>query len=138
MQKVIKELNDAGDKNISFMALKTCLTSERCIGHPTAAAYVSRGEAIIEQISKTTGWEKGSTGETTDTESQTDTDTKAPDTDSDTVAPDTGKVTEPSTNEPSTEKPPKNEKGCKSTVISAVAMVAVSCAAAVALKKKED
>lgn len=139
MEKVVKELNDAGDKNISFMALKTCTVKEKCIGHPTAAAYVSRGEAIIEQISKVTGWQKGGSEEPTETTSQPTTETNTSEPGSDTKAPDTNKEPEPtSTNEPSTEKTSEQNKGCKSTVVSAVAMVAVSCAAAVALKKKED
>ncbi len=59
MEAVINELIEEGDEKLSFMRLASCSDSERSIGHPTAAAYVSRGEAMIERISQRMGWVAG-------------------------------------------------------------------------------
>ncbi|MBO5203565.1 MAG: hypothetical protein J6B72_03015, partial [Clostridia bacterium] len=57
MQTVIKELQDAGDEHISFVVLENCdESSERKLNHPTAEAYISRGEVLIDEIERMTRW----------------------------------------------------------------------------------
>ncbi len=58
IKQTIEELISEGDSNMAYMTLQLCEGSEKAIGHPTAEAYVSRGEAIIEKIASHMGWQK--------------------------------------------------------------------------------
>ena len=61
IKQVVEELRTAGDTHITYLQLKACSGKELGIAsHPTADAYISRGDAIIELIEQLTGWNRGS------------------------------------------------------------------------------
>lgn len=123
IKSVVNELRAAGDTHITFLQLEACSSSEKGIAsHPTAEAYVSRGEKLIELIEQKTGWKAGEDPETT----------KEPET---TAAPVTNAPE--TTTAPTTTETPKSQGGCGS-VIGLGAVVAASAAAAVIVKKKKE
>ncbi len=128
IKQVVTELRDAGDTHITYLQLKACSGKELGIAsHPTADAYISRGDAIIELIEQLTGWKAGEAPETeAPVETTTEPETEAP---AVTEAP---VVTEPEVTEPEPEK-----KGCGASAISAAAVLG-AVATAVALKKKKE
>ena len=129
IKQVVNELRTAGDTHITYLQLKTCTGKELGIAsHPTADAYVSRGDAIIELIEQLTGWKAGEAPETEAPETTTAPETEAP---AVTEAP---VVTEPEVTETA---PVEEKKGCGASALSAAAVVG-AVAAAVALKKKRD
>ena len=129
IKSVVNELRAAGDTHITFLQLEACSSSEKGIAsHPTAEAYVSRGEKLIELIAQKTGWKAGEEPETTKTPETT----KEPET---TAAPVTN--TPETTTAPTTTETPKSQGGCGS-VIGLGAVVAASAAAAVIVKKKKE
>ncbi len=120
---VIEEMRGAGDAHISFVKLKTCSGTERLLNHTTAEAYVSRGEALISEIAKLTGWTAGEAPETS-----------APETD----APE---VTAVKTEAPdiSTEPDKKGEKkGCGSAAGAAAVLAAVIPASVLTRKRRRN
>ena len=137
MQDVVKELQDAGDTKISFVKLDACKANERAINHPTAEAYISRGEVLIEHIAQLTGWVVGEepvTEPVTEpaTEPVTEPVTEEPLPESDTNAPAT-------TLAPETTAPEQPSGGCGASALATAATVTLTAAAAVVLtKKKED
>ena len=127
MEAVVNELRAEGDAHISYIQLKSCSSTEKAIGHPTAEAYVSRGEKLIELIAEKTGWKAGEEPETT---APVET-TKTPET---TLAPETTVAPE-TTTAPTTEAP---KGGCGSVLGIGTVVAATAAAAFVAKKKKED
>ncbi|MBQ4140227.1 MAG: hypothetical protein IJD70_02720 [Clostridia bacterium] len=129
MKQVVDELRAAGDTHITFLKLDQCKGAELGIAsHPTADAYVSRGDAIIELIENLTGWKAG---EPVDPP-------KPPETSSEptpevTPAPETTvDVTEPAATVP------EEKDGCGSSIMSAAAVISAAAAAVALKKKKED
>ena len=56
IEDVINELRGSGDNRICLVKLQECSATERHLNHSKRAAYVSRGEAIIDKIEEITGW----------------------------------------------------------------------------------
>ena len=56
IQAVIRQMQDAGDEKIHYLQLEQCQKWELNLNHTVETAYVSRGEAIIEEIRRITGW----------------------------------------------------------------------------------
>lgn len=127
MMDVVDELKAEGDSHISFLKLPTCQSNEKAIGHPTAEAYVSRGELLITKISQLTGWKAGEkTPDTTPEETTTANADTTPDPAQTTAA-------APVTTEL------QEEKGCGSSVAAPTAVIAaLASAAALIGKKKKD
>lgn len=135
MQDVVKELAAAGDDKITFVKLTACKTTERAINHPTAEAYVSRGEALIEHIAEKTGWVVGEEPVTEPvtkpaTEPVTEPVTEEPLPESETNAPET--TLAPETTAPTT------EGGCGAAAVSAAATLTAAAAVVLTKKKQED
>jgi len=127
MATVVDELKAEGDAHISFLRLPTCQSNEKQIGHPTAKAYVSRGEMLITKIEQLTGWKSGEQGEEEVT-TPAETTTAAPDT----TPAETTTVADTTTSEP-------EKKGCGSVVaVPAVATAVVAAAVIVSKKRKEN
>lgn len=125
---VIEELKAEGDFHIAFLRLITCSSSEKQIGHPTAEAYVSRGNMIIAKIEQMTGWKRNTTNEPTVT-TPSETTTASPETTAseETTAPSSG----------SSQVTFEDKSGCSSFAsVPGIALTAVT--AAVALKKKKE
>ena len=131
IKSVIEELRNVGDSHITFLQLDQCKGKESGIAsHPTAEAYISRGDAIIELIEQLTGWTAGEEPETQAPEA-----TEAPETEAPATVPsETDQiVTEPAVTEPAPEK-----KGCGASAMPIAAVIGAAAAAAVLKKKKED
>ena len=130
IKQVVEELRAAGDTHITFLQLQACSGKELGIAsHPTAEAYISRGDAIIELIEQLTGWKAGEEPEiepVEPTEATVEITTTAPE------VTDAPEATEPDVTEPAPEK-----KGCGASALSAAAVIGAT-AAAVALKKKRE
>jgi lysophospholipase L1-like esterase len=132
IKTVITELRNAGDTHITFLKLNQCSGAESGIAsHPTAEAYISRGDAIIELITQLTGW-KADGGASEETEPPVET-TEAPVETTEAPA-ETPAVTEPEATETA---PVEVKSGCGASAISAAAVVG-AVATAVALKKKKE
>ena len=132
IKQVVEELRAAGDTHITFLQLKICTGRELGIAsHPTAEAYISRGDALIELITQLTGW-KADGGASEETEPPVETTEVT--VESTTPVPETTEpapvVTEPEVTEP-------EKQGCGASAVSAAAVVG-AVAAAVALKKKRE
>lgn len=121
MRDVVDELKTEGDGHISFLKLPACQSNEKQIGHPTAEAYVSRGEMLITKIEQLMGWKAGEEAPVVTTPAET---TTAAPVETTTEAP----ATTPSETQ-------KEEKGCGS-VVAAPAVAAVAAAAVIVSKKK--
>ena len=121
MRDVVDELKTEGDGHISFLKLPACQSNEKQIGHPTAEAYVSRGEMLITKIEQLMGWKAGEEAPVVTTPAETTT-----------VAPVETTTEAPATTPSETQK---EEKGCGS-VVAAPAVVAVAAAAVIVSKKK--
>ena len=131
IKSVVEDLRKAGDSHITFLRLDACSGKELGIAsHPTAEAYISRGDALIELITQLTGW-KADGGASEETEPPVET-TEAPI--ETTEAPVTPVVTEPT---PEVTEPAPEKKGCGASAMP-IAAVACAAAAAVALKKKKE
>ena len=131
IKSVVEELRKAGDSHITFLRLDACSGKELGIAsHPTADAYISRGDALIELITQLTGW-KADGGASEETEPPVET-TEAPI--ETTEAPVTPVVTEPT---PEVTEPAPEKKGCGASAMP-IAAVACAAAAAVVLKKKKE
>jgi len=126
MITVVNELKAEGDGHISFLKLPTCQSDEKQIGHPTAEAYVSRGEMLITKIEQLTGWKSGEQPED-DVTTPADTTTAAPDT----TPAETTTVADTTTAQ-------NEDKGCGSVVAAPVLGVAVATAAVVISKKRKE
>ncbi len=134
MEIVINQLRAEGDEHIYFSELKRCSGRECVINHPTAKAYVSRGETIIDLIAQATGWtphdksevETLPPPETTPAETTPAETTPAETTPTDTT-PTTPDVTEP-----------VNNGGCGSALLpmTLLGTLAASCVALSRKKKK--
>ena len=132
IKTVITELRNAGDAHITFLKLDQCSGAESGIAsHPTAEAYISRGDAIIELITQLTGW-KADGGASEETEPPVET-TEAPVETTEAPA-ETPAVTEPEATETALAVV---KSGCGASAISAAAVVG-AVATAVALKKKKE
>ena len=59
IESVVDQLRAEGDGKIHYLQLEQCQSWELNLNHTVAAAYVSRGEAIIEKIREITGWKAG-------------------------------------------------------------------------------
>ena len=128
IKQVVEELRTAGVTHITYLQLKACSGKELGIAsHPTADAYISRGDAIIELIEQLTGWKAGEEPVTEAPETTLEPETEAP---AVTEAP---AATDPAVTEPA----PAEKKGCGASAISAAAVVG-AVATAVALKKKRE
>lgn len=134
IKQVVEELRTAGDTHITFLRLDQCKGKELGIAnHPTADAYVSRGDAIIELIESLTGWKAGEVPETT-----TPPETTVEPTPEETSAPEaTDEVTEPAVVEPDVTEP-EEKSGCGASAMSAAAVICAAAAAVALKKKKED
>ena len=135
IKQVIDELRAAGDTHITFLKLRQCAGAELGIAsHPTADAYISRGDAIIDLIEELTGWKEGDTPETTlppeTTTAPTPEDTNTPEGSE-------NEATEPPVVEPGVTEPAE-EGGCGSAVAPAAAIIGAVAAAVAFKKKKED
>lgn len=126
---VIEELKTEGDSHIAYLRLVTCTDSEKQIGHPTAEAYVSRGNMIIAKIEQMTGWKRNSSDAPAET-TPSETTTASPET---TVP----EVTVPDTT--ASDVTAASGKGCNSfAAIPALAVTATASALALKKKKKEN
>lgn len=57
IEELVREFNDAGDRNIHYTALKALSSSEKGInGHPTKEAHASRSKQLIAAVERITGW----------------------------------------------------------------------------------
>ncbi len=127
IKSVVNDLRSSGDTHITYLQLKACSGKELGIAsHPTADAYISRGDAIIELIEQLTGWKAGEAPETEPVET-----TAAPETDAPAV------TEAPTATEPEVTEPAPEEKGCGASALSAAAVVG-AIATAVALRKKRE
>ncbi len=129
MTDVVTALNQEGDDKISFLPLKQCSAAEKQIGHPTAEAYVSRGEAIIAKVNEimndnTSNQKPQPTTPPDDTEISTaDTSLALPD---DTGTADINQTTEP------------DKRGCASSItFSSIAML-MGCTVFFCKRRKVD
>ena len=66
-QLAIEKINAEGDAHVSFYRLPTCTGAELALGHPTAEAYASRVEGLVNAIKAATGWDGGAIADTVDT-----------------------------------------------------------------------
>ncbi|MBQ1196727.1 MAG: hypothetical protein IIX44_10830 [Clostridia bacterium] len=132
IKQVVEELRSSGDTHITYLKLKPCSGKELGIAsHPTADAYISRGDAIIELIEQLTGWKAGEAPEIPET-------TTAPETEAPVVTEAPAITEAPATTEaPAVTEPAPEKKGCGASAVSAAAVVG-AIATAVALKKKRD
>ena len=125
MMDVVAELNAEGDTHISYLKLPTCQSDEKQIGHPTAAAYVSRGEMLITKIEQLMGWKAGEAAPEVTTPAETTT-----------VAPEVTTPAETTTADATTTEAPK--KGCGSVVAAPAAAVVAAAAAVIVSKKRKE
>lgn len=132
IKQVVEELRAAGDTHITFLKLKTCTGTELGIAsHPTADAYISRGDEIIKLIEQLTGWKEGEIPETTTEAPET---TEIPEeTVLETLPPENVTEEAPEATEPASEK-----KGCGAAVAPAAAIIGAVAVAVATKKKKED
>ena len=132
IKQVVEELRTAGDSHITFLKLDQCKGKELGIAsHPTAEAYISRGDALIDLIEQLTGWKEGELPETQPAET-----TAVPEVETDpvTLPPETApEAVEPTVTEPTPEK-----KGCGAAVAPAAAIIGAVAVAVATKKKKED
>jgi lysophospholipase L1-like esterase len=130
IKQVVEELRTAGDSHITFLKLDQCKGKELGIAsHPTAEAYISRGDALIDLIEQLTGWKEGDIPETT----QPPETTEVPEaTTTETLPPE---VTDPT---PTETAPVEENKGCGSAIAPAAVIVGAVAAAVATKKKKED
>jgi hypothetical protein len=120
IKQVVEELRSSGDTHITYLKLKPCSGKELGIAsHPTADAYISRGDAIIELIEQLTGWKAGEAPKIPET-------TTAPETEAPVV-----------TEAPAVTEPAPEKQGCGASAVSAAAVIG-AVATAVALKKKRE
>jgi hypothetical protein len=132
IKQVVEELRSSGDTHITYLKLKPCSGKELGIAsHPTADAYISRGDAIIELIEQLTGWKAGEAPEIPET-------TTAPETEAPVVT-EAPAITEApaTTGAPAVTEPAPEKNGCGASAVSAAAVIG-AVATAVALKKKRD
>ncbi len=54
----VKEMNEAGDDKIYYLAFDGVDSSEIHLGHPLRSAYVKSADRLIDFISEVTGWKK--------------------------------------------------------------------------------
>lgn len=64
MKNAIEKINAEGDTHVSFYRLQTCTDAELALGHPTAEAYASRVEGLVNAIKAATGWDGGAIADT--------------------------------------------------------------------------
>ena len=131
IKQVVEELRTAGDTHITFLKLKTCTGTELGIAsHPTADAYISRGDEIIKLIEELTGWKQGEIPETTEAPETTEI---PEETVLETLPPENVTEEAPAVTEPASEK-----KGCGASVAPAAAIIGAVAVAVATKKKKED
>ncbi len=140
MQAVVDELAAEGDSHIRFLKLHACRGNEMAIGHPTAEAYISRGEALIEQIAAATGWVAGvdpapetQPPETTPA-TPDDTSDGTPEGTTPAQPADTPEGTTPAGTTPAD----TDDGGCGSAALPLATLAAVTAAGAVLGKKKKE
>ncbi len=59
IQAAVAEVRAEGDNKVYFQQLATITSSEKYIGHPTAAAHADRAQTLIAKVAEVTGWKAG-------------------------------------------------------------------------------